>query len=93
MEGMADMMDARYDGDMMQPDAAMPTEAMGGMDADMMAAMPPEAMGGMDADMMAAMPPTAMEGMSPDMMAAAPPGVMDAASTGTPDMDDGGGSR
>ena len=29
----------------------------------MMAAMPPEAMEGMDADMMAAMPPTAMEGM------------------------------
>ena len=31
-------------------------DAMGGMDADMMAAMPTEAMGGMDADMMAAFP-------------------------------------
>ena len=31
---------------------AMPADAMGGMDADMMGNMPPEAMAGMDADMM-----------------------------------------
>ncbi len=51
----------RYDGDC-HPDA------MGGMDADMMAAMPPDSMGGMGADMMAPMPPDAMGGMDADMM-------------------------
>jgi len=54
----------------------MPSEAMAGMDHEMMSTMPPEAMAGMDHEMMSAMPSEAMAGMDHEMMQMMPPEAM-----------------
>ena len=52
--------------------AAMPPDAMSGMDADMMGAMPPDAMAGAYGDMLEALPPGALEGMDMSMITSIP---------------------